>query len=166
MHFAYRGGYLHGHQLLGTGGVDRDSVVEIGLGGTHFHGHGETLQHLVGAVADDVQADDPFRITSYNVCYTKLLRMGCLDHPTAGEYRLEGREISGLSAKERARVRKQTIGFVFQSFNLLARTSALENVIRITSYNVCYTKLLRARAQRHRSPPVDTRSPAPLPAQR
>jgi ABC-type lipoprotein export system ATPase subunit len=64
--------------------------------------------------------------------------MGCLDHPTAGEYWLEGREISGLSAKERARVRKQTIGFVFQSFNLLARTSALENVMMPLSYAVAH----------------------------
>ena len=62
--------------------------------------------------------------------------LGCLDHPSAGEYWLEGREISGLSAKERARVRKQTIGFVFQSFNLLARTSALENVMMPLSYAV------------------------------
>jgi ABC-type lipoprotein export system ATPase subunit len=62
--------------------------------------------------------------------------MGCLDHPSAGEYWLEGREISGLSAQERARVRKQTIGFVFQNFNLLARTSALENVMMPLSYAV------------------------------
>jgi ABC-type lipoprotein export system ATPase subunit len=62
--------------------------------------------------------------------------MGCLDHPSAGEYWLQGREISGLSATERARVRKQTIGFVFQNFNLLARTSALENVVMPLSYAV------------------------------
>jgi len=62
--------------------------------------------------------------------------MGCLDHPSAGEYWLEGREISGLSETERARVRKQTIGFVFQNFNLLARTSAIENVMMPLSYAV------------------------------
>jgi len=55
--------------------------------------------------------------------------LGCLDHPTSGEYWLEGREISGLSATERARLRNRTIGFVFQSFNLLPRTTALENVM-------------------------------------
>jgi ABC-type lipoprotein export system ATPase subunit len=55
--------------------------------------------------------------------------LGCLDHPTSGEYWLDGKEISGFSATGRARVRKQLIGFVFQSFNLLARTSALENVM-------------------------------------
>jgi ABC-type lipoprotein export system ATPase subunit len=60
--------------------------------------------------------------------------LGCLDHPTSGEYWLDGREISGFSATERARVRKQLIGFVFQNFNLLARTSALENVMMPLTY--------------------------------
>jgi ABC-type lipoprotein export system ATPase subunit len=67
---------------------------------------------------------------------TLMHLLGCLDHPSAGEYWLDGREISGLSAKERARVRNRMIGFVFQSFNLLARTSALENVMMPLSYTV------------------------------
>src|SRR6202163_795379 len=54
--------------------------------------------------------------------------LGCLDRPTAGEYWLDGEEISSLSQEQRADVRNRKIGFVFQSFNLLARTSALENV--------------------------------------
>ena len=54
--------------------------------------------------------------------------LGCLDTPTAGKYLLEGSEVSSLSPDERAHIRNQRIGFVFQSFNLLARTSALENV--------------------------------------
>jgi ABC-type lipoprotein export system ATPase subunit len=60
--------------------------------------------------------------------------LGCLDHPTTGEYWLDGEEISGLSAKQRARVRKRMIGFVFQTFNLLPRTSALENVMVPLAY--------------------------------
>jgi ABC-type lipoprotein export system ATPase subunit len=60
--------------------------------------------------------------------------LGCLDHPTAGEYWLDGREISGASSDERAKLRNKLIGFVFQSFNLLARTSALDNVIMPLSY--------------------------------
>jgi ABC-type lipoprotein export system ATPase subunit len=67
---------------------------------------------------------------------TLMHLLGCLDRPTAGEYWLDGREISGLSGKERAVVRKQTIGFVFQSFNLLPRTSALQNVMMPLSYAV------------------------------
>jgi putative ABC transport system ATP-binding protein len=54
--------------------------------------------------------------------------LGCLDTPTTGSYVLDGEEVARLSRAELAEVRNRTIGFVFQSFNLLSRTSALENV--------------------------------------
>jgi len=54
--------------------------------------------------------------------------IGCLDAVTSGAYRLGGRDVSHLSDRERSRVRAERIGFVFQSFNLLPRTTALENV--------------------------------------
>jgi len=54
--------------------------------------------------------------------------LGCLDRPTSGQYLLHGRDVSHLGADELARVRNETIGFVFQGFNLMARTSAVENV--------------------------------------
>jgi ABC-type lipoprotein export system ATPase subunit len=60
--------------------------------------------------------------------------LGCLDRPTCGQYWLEGEEVSGLSSDERALVRNRKIGFVFQNFNLLARTTALENVVMPLSY--------------------------------
>src|ERR1051325_3791184 len=55
--------------------------------------------------------------------------LGCLDRPSSGEYWFDGQEMSGLTPDERALVRTSKIGFVFQSFNLLPRTSALHNVI-------------------------------------
>ena len=64
--------------------------------------------------------------------------LGCLDHPTSGEYWLDGQEISGASANERATLRNRLIGFVFQSFNLLARTSALDNVSMPLTYGAEY----------------------------
>src|SRR5690349_21250324 len=53
--------------------------------------------------------------------------LGCLDSPTSGTYILNGRDVSTLAHDELARVRNETIGFVFQGFNLLARTTAVEN---------------------------------------
>ena len=60
--------------------------------------------------------------------------LGCLDRPTAGEYWLDGQETSKFSTDERALLRNRKLGFVFQSFNLLARTSAIENVAMPLSY--------------------------------
>ena len=60
--------------------------------------------------------------------------LGCLDRPTAGEYWLDGQEVSRIGNDARAKVRNEKIGFVFQSFNLLARTSALDNVMMPLTY--------------------------------
>lgn len=59
---------------------------------------------------------------------TLMNLLGCLDRPSAGRYLLDGVDVSGLGRNERADIRNQKLGFVFQGFNLLARTSALENV--------------------------------------
>jgi ABC-type lipoprotein export system ATPase subunit len=60
--------------------------------------------------------------------------LGCLDRPTDGRYWLDGEDVSRLSADARALVRNRKIGFVFQSFNLLPRTSAVENVVMPLTY--------------------------------
>jgi ABC-type lipoprotein export system ATPase subunit len=76
---------------------------------------------------------------------TLMNTLGCLDRPTSGSFRLAGQEIVTLSGDERALVRNRHIGFVFQNFNLLARTSALENV----ELPLLYCRGLSAR-ERHR----------------
>lgn len=60
--------------------------------------------------------------------------LGCLDRPTSGEYFLDNEEVSRIDNNRRAMVRNRKIGFVFQSFNLLARTSALDNVMMPLAY--------------------------------
>ena len=59
---------------------------------------------------------------------TLMSILGCLDRPTSGHYYLEGVDVAKLDEPELARIRSERLGFVFQSFNLLARTSAIENV--------------------------------------
>ncbi len=66
---------------------------------------------------------------------TLMNLLGCLDRPTAGKYWLNGEEVSSLTPDQRADVRNRKIGFVFQSFNLLPRTSALENVTMPLDYS-------------------------------
>ena len=59
---------------------------------------------------------------------TMMNIIGCLDRPTSGTYGLDGRAVAGMSRRELARVRNRVLGFVFQQFTLLSRTTALENV--------------------------------------
>jgi ABC-type lipoprotein export system ATPase subunit len=79
--------------------------------------------------------------------------LGCLDRPTAGQYWLEGQEMSRLSPDQRALVRNHKLGFVFQNFNLLPRTSALENV----AMPLAYTADISERQARQRAEEMLTR---------
>ena len=81
---------------------------------------------------------------------TLMAIIGCLDHPSQGQYFFEGVDVAHLSEPELARIRSEQLGFVFQNFNLLARTTAIENVALplIYAHNGSATgKERRARAQ-------------------
>ncbi|HWU87927.1 MAG TPA: ABC transporter ATP-binding protein [Kofleriaceae bacterium] len=79
---------------------------------------------------------------------TMMNIMGCLDQPTKGSYRLDGRDVARLSRAQLADVRGRMIGFVFQSFNLLSRTTALENVEMPLLYQGVPARERRRRAER------------------
>ncbi|MGN0838081.1 MAG: ABC transporter ATP-binding protein [Pyramidobacter sp.] len=78
---------------------------------------------------------------------TTMNILGCLDTPTSGQYFLEGRDVSKLNRDQLAVIRNTTIGFVFQGFNLLQRSSALENVELPMLYAGVHAKERRRRAE-------------------
>lgn len=72
--------------------------------------------------------------------------LGCLDRPSSGRYELDGQDVSRLSGNDLARIRNRNIGFVFQSFNLLPRMSALDNVVVPLLYSGISSSQARHRA--------------------
>ena len=91
---------------------------------------GENNVHALRGVSLDIQAGEFVSIIgpSGSGKSTMMHILGCLDRPSEGRYLLNGKDVSALSRDELAKIRNQQIGFIFQGFNLLPRTTALENV--------------------------------------
>ena len=97
---------------------------------------GETRVHALRGVSIEIARGEFVAImgASGGGKSTFMNILGCLDKPSAGRYLLEGIEVSSLSKKELATIRNHQLGFVFQGFNLLSRTTALENLELPTLY--------------------------------
>jgi len=97
---------------------------------TKVYATGKTKVHALRGVDLEVERGEMIAImgTSGSGKSTLMNILGCLDAPTTGLYMLDGIRVNGLSKNELADIRNQKIGFVFQGFNLLARTTALDNV--------------------------------------
>ena len=110
---------------------------------------GEVEVHALRSVTLDIERGEYVALIgpSGSGKSTLMNTLGCLDRPTHGSYLLDGEEIVTMSRDERAKIRNRQLGFVFQNFNLLNRTSALENV----ELPLMYTKGLTSRQRKERA---------------
>lgn len=113
-----------------------DLVIEI-RGLTRVYGSADAIVHALDGLDLQVQRGEFVAVMgpSGSGKSTLMNIMGCLDRPTAGDYILDGLDVSKMGRTELAIVRNQKIGFVFQSYNLLPRLSAVKNVMLPLLYN-------------------------------
>ncbi|WP_460654935.1 ABC transporter ATP-binding protein [Kribbella endophytica] len=126
-----------------------DALIEI-RDVSKTYGAGETAVHALRGVSLQVHAGDYVAVmgSSGSGKSTLMNILGCLDVPSRGEYWLDGTNVARLSEDQQALVRGRKIGFVFQSFNLIPRTSALANVELPLTYAHLRRTERRARARR------------------
>ncbi|MEV8371581.1 ABC transporter ATP-binding protein [Kribbella sp. NPDC056861] len=126
-----------------------DALIEIKQV-TKTYGAGETAVHALRGVSLRVEAGEYVAVmgSSGSGKSTLMNILGCLDVPSRGEYWLDGTDVAGLSEDQQALVRGRKIGFIFQSFNLIPRTSALANVELPLTYAHLKKADRRRRARR------------------
>ncbi len=109
--------------------TDGAPLIEL-HGVTKVYGEGQAAMQALAGIDLRIEQGDFVAIMGHSGSgkSTCLNILGCLDSPTGGSYRFQGVEVSQLTRDQRARLRRYYLGFVFQGFNLLKRTSALENV--------------------------------------
>lgn len=117
---------------------------------TKVYGSGEVAVHALDGVDLSIPRGEFAAIMgpSGSGKSTLMNILGCLDRPTAGEYILDGRHVSQLGKNELADVRNQKLGFIFQSFNLLPRLTALDNVMLPMLYDLNRNESVQTQQER------------------